>query len=311
MARDRLAPDGRIEAVTIGRIKVVDRVFHSLNRAGGIDCAVLFFPPAPRSLNMRDPITYSFQTFNDPADHNSPTFTNLMGINNFDLIAGFYGSGQAGDPNQGFLLTQRGTFTPENFPGGAQTQLTGLNDLGVEVGYLYKTNDGTAVDNQFGFYEKGGVFTEVNNPNTPTPSQVDPGVSPQIENQLMGVNDHNVAVGFYNDASGHSHGYTYNINTGKFSADINDPNAVSTVSAAINNFGEIAGFYTDKSTGVIHGFLDNNGHFTTVTAPGASETELLGINDFGIAVGFDVVNGAMHGILFDSHTGKFTTLRME
>jgi hypothetical protein len=257
---------------------------------------------------MRNPVTYSFQTFNDPADHNSPTFTNLMGINNFDLIAGFSGSGQAGDPNQGFLLTQPGTFIPENFPGAAQTQLTGLNDLGVEVGYLYKTNDGTAVDNQFGFYERGGVFTEVNDPNTPTPSQVDPGVSPQIENQLMGVNDHNVAVGFYNDASGHSHGYTYNINTGKFSADINDPNAVSTVSAAINNFGEITGFFTDKSTGIIHGFLDNNGHFTTVTAPGASETELLGINDFGIAVGFDVVNGAMHGILFDSHTGKFTTL---
>jgi hypothetical protein len=137
---------------------------------------------------------------------------------------------------------------------------------------------------------------------------VEPGVSPQIENQLLGVNDLNIAVGFYNDASGNSHGYTYNINTGKFSADINDPNAVSTVAAAINNFGEIAGFYADKSTGVIHGFLDNNGHFTTVTAPGASETQLLGINDFGVAVGFDVVNGAMHGIIFNSHTDKFTTL---
>jgi hypothetical protein len=255
---------------------------------------------------MQDP-TYTFQTFNDPADPNSPTFNNLMGINNFDLIAGFYGSGQAGDPNKGFLLTLPGTFTPENFPGSAQTQLTGLNDRGIEVGYLYTTNIGTAVDNQFGFYLKDGVFHEVNNPNTPKSSQVDPGVSPQIENQLMGVNDLNVAVGFYNDAHGNSHGYTYNINTGQFSADINDPNAVSTVSAAINNLGRIAGFYTD-SGGAIHGFLDNNGHFTTVDAPGASETQLLGINDFGIAVGFDVVNGVQHGIVFDSHTGKFTTL---
>ena len=73
----------------------------------------------------------------------------------------------------------------------------------------------------------------------PTPTGV------LIENQLMGVNDHNVAVGFYNDKFGNSHGYTYNINTGTFSADINDPNAVSTVAAAINNFGEIAGFYTE------------------------------------------------------------------
>jgi hypothetical protein len=123
----------------------------------------------------------------------------------------------------------------------------------------------------------------------------------------MGVNDFNVAVGFYNDASGNSHGYTYNINTAKFSADINEPNAVSTVSAAINNFGGIAGFYTD-SGGAIHGFLDNHGHFSTVDAPGASETELLGFNDFGIAVGLDMVNGAMHGIVFNSHTGRFTTL---
>ncbi len=104
-----------------------------------------------------------------------------------------------------------------------------------------------------------------------------------------------------------SHGYTYNINSGTSSADINDPNAVSTVAAAINNSGEIAGFYTD-SGGVIHGFLDNQSQFTTVNAPGASETQLLGINDSGIAVGFDVVNGAMHGIIFNSHADKFTTL---
>ena len=253
-------------------------------------------------------IAYSFQTFNDPADHNSPTFNNLLGINNFGLIAGFYGSGAAGDPNKGYLLTPNGAFIPENFPGSAQTQMTGLNDLGVRVGYLYPTNKGVAFDNQFGFYERGGVFHEVNNPHTPTPSQVEPGVSPQIENQLLGVNDFDIAVGFYNDKFGNSHGYTYDINTGQFSADINDPQASSTVAAAINNRGDIAGFYTDKSTGAIHGFLDDNGRFTTVSAPGASETELLGLNDFGIAVGFDVVDGAMHGILYNSYTHAFTTL---
>ncbi len=258
---------------------------------------------------MQDPITYSFETLNDPADpqFQGLTFNNLLGINNFDEIAGFYGSGQAGDPNKGYLLTLPGTFTSENFPGSVQTQMTGLNDTGVKVGYFYNTNNGTAVDNQFGFYLSGGVFHEVNNPNTPKPADVEPGVSPQIENQLLGVNDFNIAVGFYNDKFGNSHGYTYNINSGTFSADINDPNAVSTVAAAINNSGEIAGFYTD-SGGVIHGFLDNQSQFTTVNAPGASETQLLGINDSGIAVGFDVVNGAMHGIIFNSHADKFTTL---
>src|SRR5271166_2088090 len=67
----------------------------------------------------------SFETINDPADQPFPpppatggvTFTNLMGINSSgNLIAGFYGSGAAGDPNTGFLLTLPSkTFTPDNF----------------------------------------------------------------------------------------------------------------------------------------------------------------------------------------------------
>ena len=244
------------------------------------------------------------------------------------MIAGFYGSGNAGDPNQGFLLTLPGTYTPEDFPPSSQnpvtgnqvlqTQLTGLNDKGVVVGYFYNTNNGVPVDNQFGFFEKNGVFTEVNNPNTPGLfGNPPPDSGVLIENQLIGVNDHDIAVGFYNDASGDSHGYTYDIKTGKFSANIDDPNALSggsTVTAAINNKGTIVGFYTDTGPtsavgAVIHGFLDKNGVFTTVDAPGAVETELLGINDHGIAVGFDIdANGVTHGVIYNTKTGTFIIL---
>jgi hypothetical protein len=259
----------------------------------------------------------TFETINDPADPPFPpppatggvTFTNLMGINSSDLIAGFYGSGQAGDPNTGFLLTLPNTFTPDNFPGFPQTQITALNDIGTRTGYTYPTNLGVAFDTQFGFYEQGGVFHMVNNPETPncggTPNPCDPGVIK--ENQLIGVNNSDLAVGFYNDIHGDSHGYTYDITTNTFSTDINDPFAVSTVTAAINNSDEIAGFYTDAG-GVTHGFLDNGGTFTTVNAPGASETQLLGLNDHGLAVGFDVVNGVMNGILFNSALDVFTTI---
>jgi hypothetical protein len=258
--------------------------------------------------------TFSFQTFDDPADPNVPTFTNLLGINNEDLIAGFYGSGAKHDPNQGFLLTpSSNTFTAVDFPPShqnpaEQTQLTGLNDNGIVVGYFYNTNRGVPFDNQFGFFEKDGVFTEVNNPNTPGLfGNPKPPHGVLIENQLIGVNDHNIAVGFYNDASGNSHGYTYDIATGKFSANIDDPSGVSTVTAAININGNIAGFFTDAE-GIIHGFLDNHGVFTTVDAPGATETQLLGLNDNGIAVGFDVVNGVTHGIIYNTQTKTFTTL---
>jgi hypothetical protein len=285
--------------------------------------------------------TYSFTPFDDPVDINFaamqgiPSFTNLLGINDKGLIAGFYGSGNAGDPNQGFLLTPTGTgtFTPEDFPATSQnpvtgnqvlqTQMTGLNDRDVEVGYFYNTNNGVPVDNQFGFYVKDGVFTEVNNPNTPglfgnPPTPFAPN-KVLIENQLVGVNDHDIAVGFYNDASSLSHGYTYNIKTGTFSANIDDPVALngggSTVTAAIDNKGEIVGFYTDTGpiagATTIHGFVDNHGVFTTVDAPvpGATITELLGVNDHGIAVGFYTdASGNNHGFVFNTKTGKFTTL---
>ena len=277
--------------------------------------------------------TFSFKTLDDPVDISFaamqnppiPTFTNLLGINNEGLIAGFYGSGNPGHPNQGFLLTPSSTFTAMDFPrssqnAAVQTQLTGLNDKGIVVGYFYNTNLGVPSDNQFAFFEKNGVFTEVNNPNTPglfgNPAP-QPGSGILIENQLIGVNDHNIAVGFYNDVSGNSHGYTYDIHTGKFSANIDDPNALSggsTVTAAINNKGTIVGFYTDTGPtsavgAVIHGFLDKNGVFTTVDAPGAVETELLGINDHGIAVGFDIdANGVTHGVIYNTKTGTFIIL---
>ncbi len=67
---------------------------------------------------MQDPISYSFETVNDPADpqFQGLTFNNLLGINNFGEIAGFYGSGQAGDPNKGYLLTLPGTSPRRTFP---------------------------------------------------------------------------------------------------------------------------------------------------------------------------------------------------
>jgi hypothetical protein len=275
---------------------------------------------------------YNFETINDPADIPPPagagglTFTNLMGITtNGSTIPGFYGSGAAGDPNTGFVLTLPGkTFMPDNatFPllsppfKAAQTQITAVNGNGTTfTGYTYPTNNGVAVDFQFGFYEQGGVFHMVNNPETPncgaTPDPCDAGVI--TENQLIGVNNANLAVGFYNDIHGNSHGYTYDITTGTFSADINDPNAVSTVTAAINNSDEIAGFYADKTTGDIEGFIDNGGSFTTVSAPGAAETELLGINDNGLAVGFECIvagcpSGSQHGIIYNIAMGTFTIL---
>ncbi|HMD64467.1 MAG TPA: PEP-CTERM sorting domain-containing protein [Stellaceae bacterium] len=231
-------------------------------------------------------------TFQNIINTNDVTFNQELGINNTGLIAGYFGSGAAGHPNKGYTVTPPAytSFTNENFPGSAQTQVTGLNNNGTTVGFYSNTNNGPPNDANFGFVDIGNTFTPVNNPNTPAT-----GIT---VNQLLGVNDSNVAVGFYTDAAGVTHGYTYTIATKTFSADINDPNAVgNTTAAAINNAGEIAGFYTDAA-GNFHGFIDNAGMFTTLDAAGAMDTSLLGLNNFGEAVGFDIdANMVMHGIV--------------
>ncbi len=243
---------------------------------------------------------YVFQDVINPGD---VTFNQELGINNSGKIAGYFGSGNAGFPNKGYTTTPpyNTSFVNENFPGSVQTQVTGLNNVGTTVGFWSNSNNGIGLDSNFGFVEQGGTFTPVNNPNT--------AVTPPTFNQLLGVNDSNIAVGFYTDAAGVTHGYTYNIGAMTYSPDINDPKAVgSTTAAAINNSGEIAGFYTDAGK-VVHGFVDNGGMFTTIDPAGSTSTMLLGLNNNGFAVG-DYIDsmGVMHGLLYDLNNNTFQNI---
>ncbi|HEY7389770.1 MAG TPA: PEP-CTERM sorting domain-containing protein [Bryobacteraceae bacterium] len=242
----------------------------------------------------------TFQDVINPAD---PTFNQELGINNSGLIAGYFGSGQAGHPNKGYTLPYSTAnpitsgFVNENFPGSAQTQVTGLNNIGTTVGFFSDTNNGPGLDNNFGWVNVGGVFTEANNPNASP-------VAGLFTDQLLGVNNSDIAAGFYVADDGTTHGYTYNIGTKTFSGPIDDPNGVgATTVAAINNSGELAGFFTNSLTGATEGFLENGGTFTTINVPGFTTTVLLGLNNIGQAVGFDMdAAGNMHGILCNTST---------
>jgi hypothetical protein len=248
-------------------------------------------------------IPYAFQNV---VNTNDVTFNQELGINSAGIIAGYFGSGAAGHPNQGYTVGPPYTsFTSENFPGSAQTQVTAINNAGVTVGFWSNTNMGVGMDSNFGFTDVGGSFTNVNNLQTPmtTPSF----------NQLLGVNNSNIAVGFYTDVNGVNHGYTYNISTMAFSLNINDPNANpnmgGTTATAINNQGKIAGFYTDLATGNTFGFIDNNGTFTTIDPANSTDVMLLGLNDNGYAVGTYVdAMGVMHGLLYDLNDNTFENI---
>ncbi len=254
---------------------------------------------------------YSFQ---DVVNNGDVTFNQELGINNSGTVAGYFGSGTPNTapppftltPNQGYTLvapyTSQGSFTAENFPGSFQTQVTGLNNVGTTVGF-YADSNGATTPNFFGFVDQSGSFTTVEDPNTPT------GV-PSL-NQLLGVNDGNLAVGFYVDASGNAQGYEYNIGTMAFTPVTlpSSDDAMMTTASAINNSGQIAGFFTNSVTGATEGFIDTAGTFNVFEVPGSNNTMFLGINNMGQAVGvYQDANGFNNGLVYNIASGTFQTV---
>ena len=243
---------------------------------------------------------YGFRTIDDPKD---PTFNQLLGINNSGEIAGYFGSGAQGHPNQGYVIPPFShVFVNENFPGSVQTQVTGLNNRGVTVGFWSSMNNANQINDNHGFVDVGGHFRTADFPtgNPATPPA----------DQLLGVNDSDVAVGFYVDGAGNSHGYEYNILSNRYSSVI-DPKlpGTSLTAAAINDEGHVAGFYTNAA-GNTDGFLKTHGQFIDLAVPGAASTMALGVNNRDEVVGtYTVGSGSsatMHGFTWTPGRGFST-----
>jgi hypothetical protein len=238
--------------------------------------------------------SYSFQTLNNNTD---PTFNQLLGINDFGVITGYFGSGAQGHPNKGYQLEpNRVRYINENFPGSVQTQVTGLNNTGVTVGFWSSMNNASMVNDNHGFVDVGGRFRTADFP-TGSPA------APPVD-QLLGVNDRDVAVGFYTDANGNNHGYEYNIVTNRYSS-VSYQDA-SLTAAAINDRGDVAGFYS--AGGNTDGFIKfGNRTFISLAVSGASSTMALGVNNSDEVVGTYTVgsgdSAVMHGFTWTPQHG--------
>ena len=247
------------------------------------------------------PSGYHFQTVDNNRD---VTFNQLLGINDLGVIAGYFGSGAAGHPNQGYQLLppyQQGRFVNENFPGSAQTQVTGLNNRGVTVGFWSGMNNANLVDDNHGFVSVHGHFRTADFPTGAA-------ASPPVD-QLLGVNDSDIAVGFWADAAGNNHGYEYDINRGRFSS-ITQPGVTSLIATAINNRGDVAGSYT-TAAGNTDGFLKAGRSFIDLAVPGATATQAFGVNNRDEVVGaYAIMSGGnilTHGFTW-TPAGGFRTV---
>jgi hypothetical protein len=246
--------------------------------------------------------SYHFATLNSS---NDPTFNQLLGLNNHGVIAGYFGSGVAGHPNKGYYLLPGRTqldYRIENFPGSVQTQVTALNDNSTQVGFWAPTNTGTDANYAWYSLDNGRTFHHFAVPHASL------GSTPVT--QLLGVNDHNKVVGFYTDANGNNHGFSYTLNTHVFIF-TTLPGVSSLTETSISNRGPIAGYYTAPD-GNVKSFLKLDGsHILAFAVPGASMTQAFGVNDSDEVVGSYTVgsgSGAQtHGFTWTPQHG-FTTV---
>jgi hypothetical protein len=242
--------------------------------------------PAAAAAATSPAVTYTFRTLDNPKD---PTFNQLLGINNHNRVAGFFGSGVNGHPNKGYLLSSplgNPSYHAENFPGSAQTEVAGINDNGVSVGQFLKAGRVS------GFYLQNGTYHKV----------VFPGSS--SSNELLGINNAGLAVGEF--ANGlDMHAYRLNINTHRF-ARINIRNSANVIATGINAGGAVVGFFTN-AVGKTVGFLRRpSGQVVTLAKRGADLTEAFGINKDGLVVGAYSVAGSTFGFTWTA--GHFRTI---
>jgi hypothetical protein len=182
-----------------------------------------------------------------------------FGINDHGAIVGQYAT--AGGTTPGYVLNGS-SLTTVNAPSGPDTvNAQGINNNGLIVGF-YVGTDGQdhGFKAQYNAASPPSTLTgmAIADPTIPTvPGE--PAGTTFVFSQILGINDHGIAVGYYGDSTGSQHGFLYNTNTGVYSF-LDDPsqrfhNGVEvTQITGINNSDEITGFYTDAN-GLAHGFV--------------------------------------------------------
>lgn len=138
---------------------------------------------------------------------------NAQGINNFELIVGYYVgpdgqahgfTAEASQEKKGVIMA---TAVPDpqipNIPGepGATlifSQLLGVNDAGIAVGYY---GDSTLSQHGFLYDTNTGTYTFLDNPSAAFSNGVE-------VTQITGVADSGELSGFYTDANGVAHSFT-------------------------------------------------------------------------------------------------------
>lgn len=183
-----------------------------------------------------------------------------FGLNDMGNIVGQFTS--SGGTLPGFFLPSNSSvaLVTINAPSGPNSvNAQGINNSGLIVGFYVGTDgEDHGLMGQVS-HAVGGTLTgtPLADPMIP-PVPGEPGAT-FVFSQVLGINDHGIAVGYYGDSTTSQHGFVYDTLTGKYTF-LDDPSEAFnagvevTQITGITNSGEITGFYSDAN-GVFHGFV--------------------------------------------------------
>lgn len=192
------------------------------------------------------------------------------------------------------------SFSNVDYPGASWTVASGINDSGQIVGYY---NDASGV--RHGFLLSAGTYTTIDCPSPYTAQSIANGVN--SAGQIVGTCS---APGGVNGVYGTTRSFLLSGSVLTFLPDApGSYNGASTFAQAINDTGQIVGWYADGCLCDSHGFLLSGGTFTTIDVPGFADSYAYGINNSGQIIGATQPGfgtGGIHGFLLKS--GNYTLL---
>ena len=254
------------------------------------------------------------------------TFTQPAAINDQGQIVG---SSMPSVPNcfggppafcqQGFFRDSDGTIstigpTP-NRPNYFTAAAMAINQLGLAVGSIadasgsdgfLRNTDGTLTPIQyFAPQRENGFGSKTSEPSFPK-GLFPPMNTPDAGSAATTINDWGQIAGVIGEGGGRGIGYLREVDGTfiTFSATSNTPPAFDTLPQAINDLGEITGYFVDSNGW--HGFLrEPKGSFVVFDA-GLADTFALAINQGGQITGVYTAENVFHGFL-RRRGGKITT----
>jgi hypothetical protein len=224
-----------------------------------------------------------------------PYSTSPSAINNNEVIAGYYQDSTDMGWHGFTYNTKEETWVypiddPNALPGS--TYVTTINDSEV-VGGFYLTGPTTSL----GFTKSSGVFSDW---------PVD--CYSQLTGRLAGINNTGIGVGNCTVSFVSTETFSWVWTHNKFTVFTCPSNATNSGATAINNHGEVVGWYDigSSQSGYISSYSTCG---TTVSYPGAVYTVLTGISDAGVAIGWVFpTNGIDFGFFYNISSGLFSQI---